>query len=63
MLALTLTTPGWVLIALWLLVATLIGCAVGWCMNALRDDEGEFDYIERHREQMRALTPAPGEGR
>jgi hypothetical protein len=32
-------------------------------MNALRDDEGEFDYIERHREQMRALTPAPGEGR
>jgi hypothetical protein len=58
MLALTLTTPGWVLIALWLLVATLIGCAVG-----LRDDEGEFDYIERHREQMRALTPAPGEGR
>jgi hypothetical protein len=56
-------TPGWVLVALWVLVAALIGCAVGWCMYVLRDDEGEWDYLERHRDAMAALRPDPGRGR
>jgi hypothetical protein len=63
MLALNLITPGWCLVALWTCIALAVGCWFGFVFETLRDDEGEFDYIERHREQMRALTPAPGEGR